>query len=141
MRTHVKCVGRCLRRQFVTIISIRRRAVQTASRFVAKILISSSDEPCFGMVISVRVSISIRFFTAPFAPIIAPKNALNAQIEKINWHFSVFSNKNHQLKNNIRRRHSLWDMKCSFVSIRCNFNYVKFFLVIIITNFMFGIQI
>lgn len=77
MRTHVKCVGRCFRRQFVTINSIRRRAALTASNFVPKILMSLSDDPCLGMVISVRVSPSMRFLTAPFAPIIAPKNALN----------------------------------------------------------------
>lgn len=77
MRMHVKWVGRCFRRQLVTITSTRRRAVQTASRFVPNILISLSDEPCFGMVISVRVSPSMRFLTAPFAPMIAPKNALN----------------------------------------------------------------
>lgn len=74
---HVKCVGRCFCRQFVTIISIRRRAALTASLFVPKILISLSDDLCFGTVISVRVSPSMRFFTAPFGPIIAPKNALD----------------------------------------------------------------
>lgn len=75
-RTQVKCVGRCFRRQFITISSIRRRAKQTDSRFVPVILMSSDPEPCFGITISVRVSPSMRFFTEPFAPIMAPKNAL-----------------------------------------------------------------
>lgn len=69
--TQVKCVRGCFRRQFDTINSIRRRAEVTKSRFVPKIVISP-DEPCFGIVMSVRVSPSIRFFTDPFAPIIAP---------------------------------------------------------------------
>lgn len=67
----VKCVGRCFRRQLSTINSILRRAERIASGFVPNILISPV-EPCFGIVISVRVSPSIRFFTEPLAPIKAP---------------------------------------------------------------------
>lgn len=70
-RTQVKCVGLCFRRQLITINSIRWRAEQTESCLVPKMLISPVV-PCFGIVISVRVSPSIRFLTAPFAPMIAP---------------------------------------------------------------------
>lgn len=77
----VKCVGRCFRRQLITIKSMRRRACRTASGLVP-IILMSPVEPCFGIVISVRVSPSIRFFTEPLAPIIAPKNALR---KEENW--------------------------------------------------------
>lgn len=75
IRMQVKCVGGRVRRQLITIVSIRRRADRTESGLVPNILMSP-DAPYFGIVISVRVSPSIRFFTAPLAPIIAPKNGL-----------------------------------------------------------------
>lgn len=70
-RTQVKCVGRCFRRELITIDSMRRHAKPTDSRLLPIILISPVV-PCFGIVISVRVSPSMRFLTAPFPPIIAP---------------------------------------------------------------------
>lgn len=81
IRMQVKCVGRRVRRELITIVSIRRHADRTESSFLPNILMSS-ETPCLGIVISVRVSLSIRFFTTALGPIIAPKNGLIS--EKIN---------------------------------------------------------
>lgn len=84
IRMQVKCVGGRVRRQLITIVSIRRRADRTESGLVPNILMSP-DAPYFGIVISVRVSPSIRFFTAPLAPIIAPKNGLIIENKIKSW--------------------------------------------------------